>query len=375
MGEQARLTDPDSNAARPATRKPYSLDSCIGCADELTIVSWGGLYTKSQQEAYHAPYSRATGTTIRSVDQAYEAVSRIQQMVDSGNYDWDVIDVVGDDGLRLCEAGLAGPIVFETELAYAADGTPPGEDFGPKVAPDCYVPQIVWSDIVGYNTDAPGWDGRKPGNVCALFDTTRFPGKRSLGDRPFPNLYWALICDGVAPGSVLEVLETDAGIDRALAKLETIRDDIIWWLAGAESVHNLADGLAAIGSSYNGRFFTAIYEQKSPIAEIWDGQILDSDGWVIPKGLPPERLARAKHFVHFATDTQRLADQAEWIAYGPARRSSLNVVPRHAELDIDMRDKLPTSPGNVRRAIYRDARWNARHGEQLRKRFDEWREQ
>jgi putative spermidine/putrescine transport system substrate-binding protein len=45
-----------------------------------------------------------------------------------------------------------------------------------------------------------------------------------------------------------------------------------------------------------------------------------------PAGLPEDRLARVKDFVKFATDTQRLADQAKYISYGPARKSSAPLV-------------------------------------------------
>lgn len=33
-------------------------------AGEITVVSWGGAYTKSQVEAYHKPWMAATGTAM-----------------------------------------------------------------------------------------------------------------------------------------------------------------------------------------------------------------------------------------------------------------------------------------------------------------------
>ena len=124
---------------------------------------------------------------------------------------------------------------------------------------------------------------------------------------------WALMCDGVAKEDVYDVLGTDEGVDQALAKLDTIKDQTIWWSAGAETPQLLADGEVAIGSTYNGRLFSAIEEQDQPIAILWDAQMFDLDGWIIPAGLTPEREARARHYIKFATDTQRLADQAKYI--------------------------------------------------------------
>ena len=40
---------------------------------------------------------------------------------------------------------------------------------------------------------------------------------------------------------------------------------------------------------------------------LWDMQVFDIDGWVIPEDLPEERLNRVKDFVRFATDTPRVS--------------------------------------------------------------------
>ena len=53
-------------------------------AQEMTIVSWGGAYTKSQQRAYHEPYSENTGVTIINDDSAAEAVAKLRAMVTIG---------------------------------------------------------------------------------------------------------------------------------------------------------------------------------------------------------------------------------------------------------------------------------------------------
>ena len=144
---------------------------------------------------------------------------------------------------------------------------------------------------------------------------------------------------------VYDVLETDEGQARAFAKLDTIKEDVIWWSAGADTPQLLADGEVVIGSTYNGRLFSVIEEQDQPVGMLWDAQVFDLDGWIIPVGLPADRLARAKDFVRFATDTQRLADQAKYISYGPARMSSAPLVGQHADLGIEMAPHMPTDSG------------------------------
>ena len=61
-------------------------------AKELTVVSWGGAYTKSQVEAYHKPYIAKTGVKINSED--YNGgIAEIKAQVEAGNVTWDIVDV------------------------------------------------------------------------------------------------------------------------------------------------------------------------------------------------------------------------------------------------------------------------------------------
>jgi putative spermidine/putrescine transport system substrate-binding protein len=129
---------------------------------------------------------------------------------------------------------------------------------------------------------------------------------------------WALICDGVAKDDVYDVLETDEGQDRAFAKLDTIKDRRDLVVRRCRNAAAAGRRRVVMGSTYNGRLFSVIEEQNQPVAMLWDAQVFDLDGWIIPTGLPEDRLAAVKDFIYFATDTQRLADQAKYISYGPA---------------------------------------------------------
>jgi len=279
-------------------------------AEEMTIVSWGGAYSKSQLKAYHEPYSAKSGVTILNDDSSAEAVAKLRAMNEAGNVTWDVVDVVAADAIRLCDEGLAMEIDADTQLAAAPDGTPASQDFGDLLVSDCFIPQIVYSTTVGYRTDLVG--DTAPTDICAMFDLDAYPGKRSLEKRPINNMEWALLCDGVAKGDVYDVLATEEGQNQALAKLATIKDSVVWWSAGADTPQLLADGEIIMGSTYNGRLFSVIEEQKQPVGMLWDAQVFDLDGWIIPTGLSDERKARALDYIKFATDTQRLADQAKY---------------------------------------------------------------
>jgi putative spermidine/putrescine transport system substrate-binding protein len=348
-----------------------ALLSSAALAQDMTIVSWGGAYSKSQLKAYHEPYMALNpGVNIINDESSPEAVAKLRAMSETGNVTWDVVDVVAADAMRLCDEGLAIEYDPDEMLAPAPDGTPASVDFGDLIVSECFIPNIVYSTTFGYRTDMVG--DTPPTSVCAVFDLEAYPGKRSLEKRPLNNVEWALLCDGVAQEDLYDVLSSDGGIERALAKLDTIKDQVVWWAAAAESIQLLADGEVVIASSYNGRLFSTIVEQNQPIAMLWDYQVFDLDGWIIPTGLSDERLARAKDYLYFATDTQRLADQAKYISYGPARLSSAPLVGKHAALGIDMGPHMPTDPENAKHTILYNYEWWADNRDDVDAKFAAW---
>ena len=344
-----------------------SLAASVQAETELVVVSWGGAYSASQQNAYHDPYMKMNpDIKIINDDSAGEAVAKLRAMNEAGNVTWDLVDVVAADAMRLCDEGLAEVINHDADLAPAPDGTPASKDFGDLIVSECFIPQIVYSTTLGYRSDLVS---QPMTSVCDIFDLAQFPGKRALQKSPLNNLEWALICDGVDPDQIYDVLATGAGVDQALAKLDTIKDSTIWWEAGAQTPQLLADGEVVVGSTYNGRLFALIEEQKQPVSMLWDWQVFDLDGWIVPKGT--KNKAEVMEYLRFATDTQRLADQSKYISYGPARKSSAPLVGKHASLGVDMAPHMPTDPNNSKTTILTnyefwadnrddiDVKWNA----------------
>lgn len=172
---------------------------------------------------------------------------------------------------------------------------------------------------------------------------------------------------------VYGTLGTDEGVARALAKLDTIREDVIWWTAGAETPQLLADGEAVIGSGYNGRLFSLIEEQGQPVAMLWNYEVLDLDGFVIPAGLPADREARARHVLRFATTTESLAALTRFISYAPTRASSMALVGTHETLGIPMAPHMPGNPdNNGGESFLFNCAWWADHRDELDARFQSW---
>lgn len=335
-------------------------------ADDLTVVSWGGAYTKSQVEAYHKPFTKQTGINILSENYS-GGLAEIKAQVEAGSVKWDIVDLEMSDAVRGCDEGLLEPIDASV-LPAGDDGTPAEKDFIPGSITDCAVGTIVWSTIYAYDKDK--FPGGGPKTMADFFDTKKFPGKRGMRKTPKANLEMALIADGVANGDVYDLLATDAGVDRAFAKLDSIKNDVVWWEAGAQPPQLLADGEVAMTTAYNGRIFNAIAVENKPFEIVWDGQVFDLDLWGIPKGAANKD--KALEFLKFSTDTKRLAGQAAWISYGPVRQSSIPLIGKHAEADIEMGPHMPTAADNFKTAIQNDFEFWADRQDELNNRFNSW---
>ena len=336
-------------------------------AETLTIVSWGGAYTASQQKAYHEPYmERNPDVNIVNEDKSANGLAGIRAQVQAGNVTWDIVDMLEGPAMTACAEGIIEPLPADEILADAPDGTPPSEDF--VQLRECFVPSIVYATLFAYNKEAfPS--GNYPSTVSDVWDMDTYPGKRSLQKIPAGNMEWALVADGVPMDDVYDVLDTDEGIARAFAKLGELKDDTVWWSEGAQPPQLLADQEVSIATGYNGRFFNAQVMEDQPFELIWHGQYFELDGWVVPRGKLTDRV---KDYLNFATDTQRLADQAKYISYGPARKSSAGLVSTHAEAGIDMKPHMPTAPENFQNPIPKNAEWWADNGDAMAERFNAW---
>ena len=340
-----------------------------GAADAdwaITVASWGGAYEHSQVKAYFEPFTKKTGIRI-DIERYDGGLAELRRQVNGGDGAWDLVDMTMADNRAACRQGLLEPI-DHTVLLPAPDGTPASRDFIDGALTECGVSQIVYAMVTAYNRDA--FPGERPSRLRDIFDIRRFPGKRALQKGPEANLEWALMSHGVPRQDLYQLLSTERGLRLAFERLERIRDDVVWWTSTDQPVEMLVSGEVVIASQYNGRLFDAAAVQGHPIEIIWDGQVYELGSWGIPRGT--QRLDEVLDFIRFATGTRPLADQARYIAYGPARRSSMKLVSAHAETGVDMRPHLPTNPANFRTAILKDTEWYASLYDRIKARFDAW---
>ncbi|WP_419939628.1 ABC transporter substrate-binding protein [Candidatus Palauibacter sp.] len=345
------------------------LAACLAgqaAAQSITAVSYGGSYQKASTEAWFEPFAAATGIRV-DVEDFNGALAQIRAQVEVGAVHWDVVDLNASEVTLACDEGLLEYIDPEI-LPPGPDGTPAEEDFIAGTLSDCGVGGVVWSTIYAY--DANRFPGARPETIADFFDLEKFPGRRGMRRVPMVNLEFALMADGVPAEDVYAVLDTPEGLDRAFDKLDTVKDQVVWWEAGAQPPQMLADGEVVMSTAYNGRIFNAQVLEGQPFVIVWDGQLLDINQLAIVAGT--RRLDEAMRLVSFASTAEALAALGRRISYGPARESAAPLITTHLETGMEMGPHLPTHPANMARALRRDWSWWVDHQDEMNERFSAW---
>ena len=333
---------------------------------DVTVMSWGGAYGAAQTEAHVKPFAASTGIATMMID-SDDPSGPIKAMVEAGNVTVDVASLEFAAAVRLCDEGLLEPIDVAM-LPAGADGTPAIDDFLPGAVIECGVSTDIWANIYAYDTTK--LTGTVPTTAADFFDLAKFPGKRGMRKGAKGVLEFALMGDGVAPADVYATLGTPEGLDRAFAKLDSIKSEVVWWEAGAQPPQLLADGEVVMTTAYNGRMFNAAVGEGKPFQIVWDGQLYENEMYVVPKGAPNKD--QAMQFIAYATSTEGLRAQAQQISYGPARKSSMMEELIYKDGKTVMAPNLPTAPENLTNALESNFEfWVDKEGE-LNERFNAW---
>ncbi len=312
-------------------------------AGDVVFTSWGGTTQDAQKEAWAVPFAKASGLNV--VQDGPTDYGKLKAMVDSGNVSWDVVDVEGDFAIAAAKAGLLEPLDFKAIDKSKLD---------PRFVNDNAVGSFYYSFVLGYNKDVLKTE---PKSWADLFDTAKFPGKRTFYKWSAPGvLEIALLADGVA-GDKLYPLD----LDRAFKKLDSIKKDIVWWGGGAESQQFLASGEAPIGMFWNGRIF-AIQQSGGHVGASWDQNLTAADMLVVPKG--SKNKDAAMKFIATATSADGQAALATKTGYAPINLDS------KAKMDAKVAAALPDA--YTKSQINLDMKYWAEHRDEIGKRWYDW---
>jgi putative spermidine/putrescine transport system substrate-binding protein len=324
-----------------------TLPGTLGCGgggsgDEgLVFASSGGAYQRAQTNAWLKPYSEETGTEIRQDSPTDYA--KVRSMVENNRVIWDVVNVSNDFGLE-STGRLLEPLDYSV-----IDKEPILEGYATKYRVAC----MLYANTLAYNTEQI--EGT-PNNWVDLFDTRKFPGKRGLRKDPSETLEVALLGDGVPPENLYPL-----DVDRALNKLDTIRDRIVWWETGGQLQQQLADGEVALASAWNGRAQAEI-DAGVPVEIQWNQNLQTADYLVVPKGTAHKE--KAMELIAYCVSGENNHRLSDFIPYAPINKESISKV------DPQVRSQLPTAHRDV--GVTYNPEWWDNNREAVTERFDKW---
>ena len=337
---------------------------------DVTVASWGGAYTMSQQKAYADTYGPG-GINFVNYN---GGLGEVRAQVESGNVTWDIIDVLPHEARVGCDEGLFEELPREV-FTPAADGTSMDDDIMVEVPNDCVVPQIFWSYVPFWQEGA--FDGNAAGNpstIADFFDVANFPSKRGLHTWGNATIEMALMADGVAPEDVYDTLSTPEGVDRAFAKLDTIKDHVVFWSAGAEPLELVKSGEVSMSLAYNGRIGAAVLSEGAPFVTNWDGQVLEEEWLAMIKGTP--NADEALKFLIHASAPEQQAGQAKWITYAPMRKSGIEIIAANEpwfNTGVDILPLMPNASAALsQKHLFADPSWWSDNGDSISERFTAW---
>lgn len=318
---------------------------------EVVVASWGGTFQDAQREAYFRPFEELSGITV--IEAEGPSIAQVQAMVDTGNIEWDVVQLDRASVINLERKGD-----YWEEIDYSLFDT----DHIEEARRYTYsVDMLPYAQIIGYRTDEFP-DG--PQGWADFWDLEGFPGPRTMiagSGGLWPYLEAALIADGVAA-------EPDAlyplDIDRAYASLDRVKSDVVrWWDAGAIPAQMLTDNEVVMAVIWNGRM-QALLDEGVPVAPVWNEGGLLTDVWGIPKGAP--NAENAQKFSAFITMAIPQARLSKLIPYGSVNSESAQYM---TEEELN---SFISGPALSEQMFLVDSLWWADNLDAVLDRWNEW---
>lgn len=340
-------------AASAGTAASSLLAGCGGGAvsadRSLIFVAWGGTHQENTMSTLLAPWAKKHDVMLRS--DAPTNYAKFRTQVQSGNISWGIVQVEPFFAEQACHNGSA------TKLDYDRIDTSAVDD---RFVSPCAIPILQYGFTIAYNTDTFSEENH-PRTWQEFFDTKKFPGKRGFWKYATSTTFEAaLLADGVPPDDLYPL-----DIDRALSKLDTIKEDIVWYDTGEQQVQLLSSGEVPLIQAWNGRIYQAA-KQGRPVANEWNEHFLSYEQLVVPNGYENAKLAQ-KWMDWFLGAAKAQAKFAEATAYAAPNRDFMNYI------DPEVARELPTYPANEKqRAAVVDYGYYAQHYDEITKRLNTW---
>ena len=315
--------------------------------EEIVVCVWGGEFTRTERIAFFDPFEKETGVKVKTV--SFPEFAKIKAQVASGNIEWDVVTAEHKWLIRGSKEGLFEPLDYS--VIYTKDFLPDSTDpYG--VVSEGYAHPIC------YNTKKFSAQNH-PRDWKEFWDVQKFPGPRSLYNNPAFSLEQALLADGVPPDKLYPL-----DVERAFKSLDKIKPHILVWYKNTTHAAQLMSQQEVdfIATSNARMYFIA--KEGVPVGIEMNQAMTDKSYWVVLKGT--KHKATAMKLINFITRAKR---QAEWVNMYPmvvANKSAYD------SLKPEVLAVLPTSPQNIKKAIWMNSQWWADNEAKMFERWNEW---
>ncbi|MCF6110412.1 extracellular solute-binding protein [Mesorhizobium muleiense] len=312
----------------------------------------GGATTRARDETTNKDFVAETGIALKSDFNA--DTTKFFATVDSGApILWSLIEFpTKGDFIRARDAGYVEKLDTSVIDLSKLD----------KDAYDDYGVDVMrYGIVLTYNTDKFS-GATAPASLRDLYDLQKFPGKRCMFKYPQFGaiLESALLADGVSREKLYPL-----DLDKAFAKLDSIKSDILWWSNGDDAIRLLSSGECSIGVAWSGRVYNAVKNDKAPLAIAWQDSLYSSAVYAVPKGAPNAAAGQAM-IAHFIADTEGQKALVKQITYatGIAGLSP-------ADYGEDVATWI-VAGDNARKAILENADYYAKNLPDVVDRFNRW---
>jgi putative spermidine/putrescine transport system substrate-binding protein len=343
-GGPAKVVDLGSGPAEAGTVKADALKG-----ETLTFVSYGGIFQDGQVAAAISPFGDESGAKILLDGPTDHA--KLKAQVLSGNVTWDVVDTTNIFAAQQC-----GKLFMPLDTSIVDTSKIPES----LITDKCSVPAMSYGMIIMYNTDKYG--ANPPTSWVDFYDTKKFPGKRGIeggtGDIDPGVFEGALLADGVAPDAMYPVDEK-----RALKKMGSIRDDIVFWSTGAQSQQLLESGQVDMALLWSGRAYSAV-KNGAHYAPMWDQWMPEADAIAVPVGAKNPKASMA--MINYYLGSEQQAKLTELTSYSPINTDS------KPQLDTLAQSFVTTTPERVKDAFPLDNSWWAENHDAMVTAYTDW---
>ena len=177
---------------------------------QIVVNHSGGSMGSAMRKAFFNGFEKKYG--IRVVETSPADFGKLRAMVESGNVEWDVTEIGGQDAIRATQMKLVEKIddKIVDRSKYPDEGA---------ARPTSSPRRSTRRSSATAPTSSKA--ARQPKSWADWWDVKKFPGARSMRNHPTDNLEFALIADGVPKDKVYPI-----DFDRAFKKLDQIKPHV-----------------------------------------------------------------------------------------------------------------------------------------------------